>query len=90
MQLQDVADSEAVNKWQAKCRYLGVNENVIVQAETTHVSASAGEAFMEALKAWFDHGEEVILPVLIDVLEKFDFNDVATKIGLVNYITSMC
>ena len=84
--LQNVADSKAVRKWKAICQELGVTQDEIAHAETTHIAASNGpsKAFMEALLNWRDkNGHEAKVSVLASVLEKSGYKKVATQLKLV-------
>ena len=79
-QLQDVADSEAVNKWKPVCRRLGVRRDIIVEAEKAS-SNDRSEAFVIALELWHDEqGDKATVSVLVEALEKSGFNEVAKSL----------
>ena len=59
-QLQDVADSEAVNKWKPVCRRLEVRRDIIVEAEKAD-SNDPSEAFVTALESWHDEQGDLSL-----------------------------
>ena len=80
VQLQDVADSKAVQKWKPVCRRLGVSEDVIAQSDKTHVT-DPSEAFYTSLASWKDEqGDEATLSRLIEALKDSGFHEVATKL----------
>ena len=79
-QLQDVADSEAVNKWKPVCRRLGVRRDIFVEVEKAN-SNDPPEAFVTALESWHDEqGDKATVSVLVEALEKSGFNEVAKSL----------
>ena len=84
VQLQDVADSEAVQKWKGVCRRLGVSGDVIAQSETAHVTGipnGPSEAFFQSLASWRnEQGDEATLFKLTTALKDSGFHEVATKL----------
>ena len=74
VQLQDVADSEAVKKWKGVCRHLGVSNSVIAQSEEiAHVTGTPNgpsETFYTSLASWRDEqGDEATLSKLNEALK---------------------
>ena len=74
IQIQEVADSEAVYKWRGVCRRLGVSDDVIAHSVATYITGGGGgpsEAFYQAMKSWRDEkGDEATLSVLTEALKK--------------------
>ena len=80
VQLQDVADSEAVKKWKGVCRRLGVSDDVIAQSDKTHMT-DPSEAFYTFLESWRDEqGDEATLSKLTIALKDSGFHIVATEL----------
>ena len=84
VQLQDVADSEAVKKWKPVCRRLGVSDDVIAQAEVAHVTGTSNgpsEAFYTSLASWRDEqGDEATLFKLTTALKDSGFREVVNTL----------
>ena len=84
IQIQDVADSEAVSKWRGVCRRLGVTDGVITHSATTYITGEGGgpsEAFYAAMKSWRDEqGEKTTLSVLTEALKKSGFHEVVNQL----------
>ena len=84
IQIQDVADSEAVSKWRGVCRHLGVTDGVIANSTTTYITGGGGgpsEAFYAAMKSWRDEqGDKATLSVLTEALKKSGFHKVANQL----------
>ena len=78
VQLQDVADSEAVKKWKGVCRRLGVSDDVIAQSETAQVTGTPNgpsEAFYTSLASWRDEqGDGATLFKLNEALKDSGFH----------------
>ena len=79
VQLQDVADSIAVQKWRTVCRRLGVSEDVIAQSAI--IPTDPSEAFYASLESWRDEqGDDATLSKLTTALKDSGFHEVATKL----------
>ena len=84
VQLQDVADSIAVQKWKGVCRRLGVSDAVIAQADkalVVGVPDGPSEAFYTSLESWRDEqGDEATLFKLTTALSNSGFHEVANEL----------
>ena len=84
VQLQDVADSIAVQKRKPVCRRLGVSEDVIAQADealVVGVPNGPSEAFYTSLKSWMDEqGDEATLFKLTTALKECGYHGVARQL----------
>ena len=84
VQLQDVADSKAVQNWKGVCRRLGVSEDVIAQSEAAHVTGTPNgpsKAFSTSLESWRDEqGDKATLYKLIQALKNSRFCEVVNTL----------
>ena len=84
VQLQDVADSIAIRKWEGVCRRLGVSDDVIARAVAAHVTGTPNgpfEAFYTSLASWRDkQKDEATLSKLTTALSNSGFHEVVDEL----------
>ena len=84
IQLQNIADSIAVQNWQGVCIRLGVSNAVIAQSAITYITGipnGPSRAFYKSLESWMnEQGDKATLSKLTTALKECGFRGVASKL----------